>query len=139
MTVLSFTVYGKPEPQGSIRAFVHPKTGRPILTSTNPNMKGWRDLIAWSAVEQMAGREPFEGPIQVRASFYLPRPKSVKRPSPTVKPDLDKLQRSLLDALTDVVYRDDAQVVSIHASKHYVNAEVPSPCVGVWLSTEEES
>ena len=82
----------------------------------------------------MAGAQPYEGAIEIRASFYMPRPKSVKRAEPTVKPDLDKLQRALLDALTSIVYRDDAQVVEIRASKHYVNAEVPQPCVGVWVS-----
>jgi crossover junction endodeoxyribonuclease RusA len=132
--MISFTAYGKPEPQGSVRAFVHKGTGRPILTSANPKVKDWREVIAWGAREAMAGEQPYEGPIEIRASFYMPRPKSVKREHPTVKPDLDKLQRALLDALTSIVYRDDAQVVEIRASKHYVNAEVPQPCVGVWVS-----
>ena len=132
--LLSFTVYGRPEPQGSTRAFV--VKGRAVVTSANPNIKGWRDLIASEARVQMQGLPPVDGPVEVRASFYLPRPKSVKRVSPTVKPDLDKLARGVLDSLTNVVYRDDAQVTSLQVSKHYVTAEVPNPCVSIWVGTE---
>ena len=129
--LLSFTVYGKPEPQGSARAFV--VKGRAVVTSANPNIKGWRDLIASEARVQMQGLPPVGGPVEVRASFYLPRPKSVKRVRPTVKPDLDKLARGVLDSLTNVVYRDDAQVTNLQVSKHYVTDEVPNPCVGIWI------
>ena len=129
--LLSFTVYGVAQPQGSARAFV--VNGRAVITSANKNLKGWRELISAEAREQMKGLPPYDGPIEVRASFYLPRPKSVKRVSPTVKPDLDKLARGLLDALTNVVYRDDAQVTNLQVSKHYVTDEVPNPCVGIWI------
>jgi Holliday junction resolvase RusA-like endonuclease len=36
-------------------------------------------------------------------------------------PDLDKLIRAILDALTGVVWRDDGQVVDIVASKVYAD------------------
>ena len=129
--LLSFTVYGVAQPQGSARAFV--VNGRAVITSANKNLKGWRELISAEARAQMKGLPPYDGPIEVRASFYLPRPKSVKREYPTVKPDLDKTTRGLLDALSNVVIRDDAQVVSLQVSKWYVNAEVPNPCVSVWV------
>jgi Holliday junction resolvase RusA-like endonuclease len=35
-------------------------------------------------------------------------------------PDLDKLVRATMDALTDVVYEDDRQVTEIRALKLYV-------------------
>ena len=41
------------------------------------------------------------------------------------KGDIDKLQRSLLDALTGVLYDDDRQVVSITAHKRYTVADEP--------------
>lgn len=136
---ISFTVYGKAEPQGSIRAFVS-KAGKPILTSTNPNLKEWREQVGWAAREQMAGRGLVAAAVEVRVSVYLVRPKSVKRANPTVKPDVDKLLRGALDALTGIVYHDDAQVTSVHISKHYVNTEVPHPCMSVWASwIREES
>ena len=59
--------------------------------------------------------------------FTMLRPKTVTRPEPSVAPDLDKLIRGVLDALTAVVYRDDSQVTRITAQKVY--GERP----GVWI------
>ena len=56
--------------------------------------------------------------------FYLPRPKKYQRRlhvAHTTAPDLDKLVRSVLDALTEVVYLDDAQVVEVLAVKRYAD------------------
>ena len=39
-----------------------------------------------------------------------------------VKPDLDNLVKSVLDALNDVAWHDDAQIVELHVSKHYVSS-----------------
>jgi Holliday junction resolvase RusA-like endonuclease len=64
----------------------------------------------------------------VRVAFRLPRPKGHYgrrglRPSapayPNVMPDLDKLARAILDALTGIVWRDDAQVVRLDVEKIY--------------------
>jgi Holliday junction resolvase RusA-like endonuclease len=51
--------------------------------------------------------------------FIMPRPKTVKRAQPSVAPDLDKLTRAAMDALTSVAYKDDGQVTEIHAMKIY--------------------
>jgi Holliday junction resolvase RusA-like endonuclease len=71
-------------------------------------------------------------PVHVRMTFNLPRPAGhygsgknagkVRASAPrehVTKPDLDKLARCVLDALTGVVYADDSQVVGINASKCY--------------------
>ena len=58
----------------------------------------------------------------VSLGFAFLRPKSVskkKRPYVTVKPDVDKLARAVLDAMTGVVFRDDAQVVKLEVEKQY--------------------
>lgn len=63
---------------------------------------------------------PMVGPVEVKATFYLERPKTVKRDSPSVRPDVDKLLRALLDALTQSgVIGDDAQVCRVYADKTY--------------------
>ena len=36
-----------------------------------------------------------------------------------VKPDLDNLAKSVLDALNGVAWHDDAQIVELHVQKHY--------------------
>jgi Holliday junction resolvase RusA-like endonuclease len=57
--------------------------------------------------------------MKVTLLFIMPRPKTIKRPEPSVAPDLDKLVRAALDALTSVAYGDDGQVTEIHAMKIY--------------------
>ena len=56
--------------------------------------------------------------------FYFVKPPTVKRIFHTVKPDLDKLIRSVLDALTqsNVIWQDDSQVVSLFVVKEYGSA-----------------
>ena len=132
--LLQFDVFGTAQPQGSSRAFVNKKTGRAIVTSSNPNLKDWRNLISAGAREAMQGLPPLDEPVRIAVAFYLPRPKSVKRDEPTVKPDLDKLVRAILDGLTNIVYRDDAQVIEVQASKQYVNEDRPAPVVAVTVN-----
>jgi Holliday junction resolvase RusA-like endonuclease len=52
-------------------------------------------------------------------AFIFLKPKTVKRDFPSVPPDLDKLVRGVLDALTAIAYVDDGQVVEIYAKKSY--------------------
>jgi Holliday junction resolvase RusA-like endonuclease len=126
-------VLGKPQPQGSSRAFV--VNGKPVITSANKNLKPWRTVVEWEARNQWQGQPPLKGAVLVWLEFRLHRPKSVKREIPTVKPDLDKMIRSVLDALTSAhVWDDDAQVWAIHASKRYADEEHPE---GVVIQVDE--
>lgn len=140
--MISFRVRGEPKTQGSTRAFI--RGGRPIITSDTKGLKPWRDVIGWEAQRAMGGGEPYDGPVSVKLRFTLRRPKGqwsvagIRRPSappfPATKPDVDKLVRAALDALTGVCYLDDAQVVSVTASKRY-QSHATEP-MGVTLSVE---
>jgi len=115
---IRFGVYWKPAPQGSTKAFI--VKGKAVITSTSKNLKAWRDLVMQKAQEHTATR--FEGPVAVTLRFYLERPKSApkrRRTYPDRRPDLDKLVRAVLDAITPVVIKDDSQVVSLTATKDY--------------------
>lgn len=118
-------VAGTPVPKGSKRGFIHPHTGRVIIADENSKaLRRWEDTVRGEAERwrERRGREPFEGPVAVTLTFTLERPASVSaavRPWPQVKPDVDKLQRAVLDALTGVVYRDDSQVVALASCKRY--------------------
>ena len=125
---LMFSVYGVPVPQGSMRAFIPKGWKRPVLTSANPKLKSWRQLIAEGASQAMQAQPAsergllLEG-VRLSVAFYLPRPKSLpKRATANVKkPDIDKCVRSILDSLTRVVFRDDSQVVELFATKQYAS------------------
>jgi crossover junction endodeoxyribonuclease RusA len=128
---ITFFVAGKPIPQGSMRAFV--AKGRPIITSTSKNLRTWRDLIAMVAQEHRP-EKLMEGAIAVELHFILQRPKSAPKRKiikPTKRPDLDKLVRACLDALTAVIFRDDNQVVELHATKSYDYRSPPGVQISV--------
>ena len=110
--MIEFFVGGKPVPQGSMKVF----NGRPIHQNA-VGLATWRADIARTA--RIAGCQPKSAPVWIYLVFNMQAPKSVSRAMPTVKPDLDKLIRGVLDGLTGVAYEDDSQVVRITAAKVY--------------------
>lgn len=128
---LAWTVYGLPAPQGSAKGFLHRATGRVIVTHANRRTVGWRQEVAAALAKALESADPplapdcalFPRPAAVRVSitFYLPRPKSLPKRilTPASRPDLDKLLRAALDAMTGLLYDDDAQVAAVTASKAY--------------------
>lgn len=124
---VAFKVLGTPAPQGSKRAFV--VKGRAVLTEDSKKTKPWRDSVATAAQDAMEGL-PIDGPVAVTITFYFARPKSVRRPYPSVAPDIDKLERTILDGLqAGGVITDDARVVDLTAKKRY--ADTPSADITV--------
>lgn len=117
---VTFFVAGIPVPQGSKTAYVVGK--RAVLTDANKaTLKPWRAEVTRVARASWLDRAQLLGvPVHVRAVFVFERPKSVKRDAPSVKPDVDKLARALLDAVTDAgVWKDDSQVTDLHVEKVY--------------------
>lgn len=122
-------VYGTPEPAGSKRAFV--VNGRARVSDANPRSRQWKERVAQAAGEQYDG-ELIDGPLAVELTFLQPRPKGhygtgrnaeIVKPSapeyPVTRPDALKLARAVEDALTGVVWRDDAQIVQEYLVKDY--------------------
>jgi len=138
---IAFTVYGKPEPQGSKTpwlprykggAFVTGRNGQPVIATmdSNKRLKPWRQEVVRTALDavrdpkvQLDGVVPFPKGVAVHLvlRFFLEKPASVpkRRLYPVVKPDASKLLRAVEDSLTGTVWHDDAQVVSTHVEKHY--------------------
>lgn len=123
MTPITITVYGRPVPQGSKR-----HVGNGILVESS-NTKPWREAVKTAALEQMAGRERFAGPVAMSAVFAFARPAShyqirrnvrmLRADAPVVpcnraSGDIEKLLRCTNDALTDAgVWGDDSQVARL--------------------------
>ena len=123
MSSLSFTVLGHPQPQGSMQGLV--SKGKVVMKSDNAAMKPWRQEVGWSALRARseagcsvcwAGRHV---PVAVEILFVLAPPKGKKRFSPAVRPDLDKLVRSIFVACSGILWADDGQVVKLTAEKVY--------------------
>jgi Holliday junction resolvase RusA-like endonuclease len=138
--LLEVVAYGHPRPQGSKRAFVNKRTGRPVLVEQSEHLKPWREAIVQAAVDP--SRQPLPGPLRVSMVFTMPKPLSAPKTRvthPMTQPDLSKLCRAAEDALTDAgVWVDDAQVVEyIRLAKVYPREDqdalhVPGIRVRVW-------
>lgn len=85
--------------------------------------------------------EPTREAVRINLLFVLPRPatrtwktKPMRREWMTSKPDLDNLAKAILDALTGVLYADDAQVVDLRLAK-VIAAGGEAPRVAVAMQT----
>lgn len=106
-------IYGRPAPQGSKRHL-----GNGIMVESSKAVKPWRVDVAWAARE--AFLTPLDGAVRLELGFVMPRPKSAPKkstPAAVKRPDLDKLVRAVMDAITGVVVVDDSQVVHLVATK----------------------
>lgn len=117
-----FTVAGvEPGPQGSKK-----HVGNGIMVESSKKVAPFRKAVAEAIFRTYVATGDdriFTEPVVLWATFYLPKPKSVKRLFPSVAPDLDKLCRSLLDACdTNAgLLENDSLVVKIHAAKVYAS------------------
>lgn len=137
--MITFTVRGLPAPQGSKRAFRNKHSGRIQQVESSKRVAPWRSDVrdaALAAIENspLCAGGPLAGPVRVQLDFRLPRPKghhgsgrnagAVKLSAPMYPagmPDLDKLARSTLDALTGLLFVDDGQVVELDVTKNYAS------------------
>lgn len=119
---LAFAIAGEPAPQGS-KTVGRRKNGTSFVRESSKKVKPWRDVVVAAIRDRFAATpglrwEPLN---DNRAGVVLDLVFTVSRPAdrpkrlrcrPAVKPDLDKLTRAVLDALTTArVLGDDGRVV----------------------------
>lgn len=122
---LSFHVRGiEPGPQGSKRYLGVSKGGKPRFVEASDKVAPFRTAVADAVFREfMASGDDrwFTTPVVVWATFYMPKPPTVKRFWPSVAPDTDKLCRALGDGLSvnAGAMQDDALIVKWVATKVY--------------------
>ena len=137
--IVDVIVIGRPQQKGSKRAFATPRPGGGVnvrQVEANQNAKPWQHAIAATISEHRTTDNLVRGPVVVTLRFYFKRPKShyrtgrnaavLKDSAPDhmiTTPDVDKLARTALDALTGSVIADDAQVISATSDKRYGEPE----------------
>lgn len=142
--MLEFVVWGTAAGQGSKRP-----VGRNRMIESSPKTEPWREAVRGAARRAMAdtGAEMLaSGPLQTRISARMPRPKHHYRTGKNSHilrddaphwydkaPDIDKMGRAILDALTSAgVYGDDRQVAHLDIRATYCNhGEAPHVVIGV--------
>ena len=130
---LRFFVPGIPKPGGSKRFLGMSRRGKAILTDASGQAgKNWRAMVAAVAFANKP-KELLTGPLEVSFQFHMPRPKHhfhtskkkrglLRDDAPffhTIKPDALKLARSTEDAMTKIIWADDAQTCRIQSAKMY--------------------
>ncbi|NUS83714.1 MAG: RusA family crossover junction endodeoxyribonuclease [Streptomyces sp.] len=150
---ITLTVHGLPAPQGSKR-----HVGGGVMIESSKKVKPWRQdvkYIAIAATEAAPDWTLLDGPLAVAMTFTFDRPKGHYRTGrnahllrdaapirPAGVPDLSKLVRSTEDALTGIVWKDDARVVEyVRLGKWYAGTDaadvlaVPGCVIRVWPLT----
>jgi crossover junction endodeoxyribonuclease RusA len=129
---LEFTVVGTPSPQGSkvARRF----GDRTAVVDVNPvALRSWRQDVRQAALEAIPDGWDVDQLYTVVVGFVLARPKSLPKSHSGLhgrKPDVDKLARGVLDALTEArVFRDDSRVWALTATKRYENERLRPGCL----------
>lgn len=129
MRSVEFFVPGLPRPKGNMRIVPGRRT---LRDAGGSKLRAWLKLVRVRASQSWSG-EPSNCPIGIRIVFHLPRPQTGPNKDKLLhdcRPDLDKLLRAVLDALTGITYRDDSQVCGLDARKVYTTDR---PCVKVSL------
>lgn len=144
---ITIHVPGIAAPGGSKKAFPIFGPGRVWKTNVLTDASGakgkdWRARVAIFAKQAMMGDPLFDSALRVTFSFTVRRPaghlnakgnlKPSARPHPTTKPDVLKLARAVEDALTGIVWVDDALIVTEIIRKRYGTEP------GVTIYVEEE-
>ena len=133
---ITFFVPGCAITKGSGHAMTS-ASGKPFVIQNNARrLRPWQARIAGCATEAGASdiRADAGEAVQLDMAYLLKRPAShlkadgsLKASSPyypTVKKaDIDKLERSCLDAMTKVLYNDDSQVCRVEHEKTYATRE----------------
>jgi crossover junction endodeoxyribonuclease RusA len=130
-----FFAPGRPVTQGSKVPIAYKEKGTGRLRATLREdrsrlfvLASWRSVVAARALEAVryfgvsfAAKEP----VELWLEFLLSRPRTLARKHrhPAVRPDLDKLERAIKDAMRGVAYVDDGQVCEVHKRKRYRRPE----------------
>ena len=113
-------VPGEPRPQGSKKAFNRGK--HIVLVEANKQLPAWREQMRKAfEIKMLELNNPFVTAVSVSLTFWLTRPKTVKREYASGTYDLDKLTRAVLDSLQDKVLTNDNLVVDLTARKNYAD------------------
>lgn len=101
----------------------------------------FESIVSWHAKAAMAGKPLYEGALIVTLYYGIPIPKNleprIKRGEiiyPTKRPDMDNYEKSVLDAMNGIVYKDDAQIVATFHKKRYTRN--PRVVISVDSATE---
>ena len=136
MAAFTVNIKGLPVPQGSM---VSNGCNRGMRHANHARLRPWRMHVMSELLQARAKDWDPSSPISVTATFRFPRPQGhfgtgqnsnqLKPSAPThhiVKPDIDKCQRAIGDAIEQSgLARGDQQIISWNTAKRYCCGDEP--------------
>lgn len=124
--IVAFTIPGVPVAKARSRSVL--RHGR-IAHYTPEKTVNYETLVKITAAQAMKGRDPFDGPVNMRVVLCVPIPASWSKKKqadaeagklrPTSKPDVSNVLKAIEDGMNGVVWQDDKQIVDLWVSKFY--------------------
>jgi Holliday junction resolvase RusA-like endonuclease len=124
--MLTYMVEGNPVGKGRPK---FARRGNFVSTYTPTKTRDYEDLIKDAARKAIGSNELIETPVTVAIYITVPIPQSYSKKRteacltgserPIKKPDIDNVAKCFLDAMNDIVYKDDTQVLTLHVTKVY--------------------
>lgn len=124
--MVNFSIDGPPHGKGRPR---FRRFGNFVQTYTDAKTKSYETLVKEAATKAMGSSPPLEGPVKLDLIIRLPVPNSYPKKRsegclngsewPTKKPDWDNVAKSVADAMNDIVFLDDTQIVIARVVKTY--------------------
>lgn len=121
--MISLEIFGNPVPQARPRFY----RNKNHVGAFDPKSKE-KEQCKWQIKSQFK-ESLLTMPLAVDVIFFMPIPKSSSKLkkrqmengvlSHIKKPDIDNLQKFVLDCLNKIVFEDDSQIVEIRAKKIY--------------------
>jgi len=121
-----FVIPGQPVAKGRPK---FSRRGKAVVAYTPAKTASYENLVKLAATAAMAGATPSAAPIDLTIilALQIPASWSNKRRAlavagticATKKPDADNVLKGIKDGCNGIVWRDDAQVVSISLQKLY--------------------
>lgn len=83
--------------------------------------------IAQAYIEASGGYTFGDKPIDIWITAVFPKAKTSKKEYPTIKPDIDNIQKAVFDGLNGIAYSDDKQIISAVAHKTFCKLDGEEP------------
>lgn len=124
---ISFSIPGEPIAKARARVFFNKRANK-VMAFTPTKTASFENFVKLIAADEWP-RPPMPGPIVMTIRIYKSTPKGFSKKKvnqaengdirPITRPDCDNYLKSISDALNNLVYKDDSQIISVHVHKFY--------------------
>lgn len=136
--MIEFEVYGEIKGKGRPRFRV--VNNKFVHTYTDSATASFENLVKLSYLNSNTQSYMEDEALCCEITVYTSIPKSISQKKrvqmleqkirPTKKPDIDNIQKAILDSLNKVAYKDDSQIVTMIFKKYY--GETPKAIIKIW-------